>query len=329
MTPSHSGMMPRVDQARFRLTGPDASGSMPAMANDLHLQTATVDGRTVAYAEAGDPRGVPVLHLHGAGLSRLEVLMFDAEACAAGVRLIGPDRPGCGYSEPSPKFTLVQYADDLAGLADTLGIDRFVVSGVSSGGTYAMAAASALPDRVAGVVPINSATPTSDPAVRKHVSGSGRIAYFAAKKAPWLINAMTRAFSPRPPDDETGDKPVKLPIGARLAFPDLAMAELFARAQAESWRQPDSGYLNNELRLVTAPWGFDHTAVTPPVAMFSSDKDSGYRYAQVWTSNLPEAALHVFPGHHGAFVLPPTPARIVGAMAALAALGSISPVASG
>ncbi len=147
------------------------------MANDLHLQTATVDGRTVAYAEAGDPGGVPVLHLHGAGLSRLEVLMFDAEARAAGVRLIGPDRPGCGYSEPNPKLTLVQYADDLAGLADTLGIDRFVASGVSSGGTYAMAAASALPDRVAGVVPINSATPTSDP-------------------APWRCNTGTPPGSP-------------------------------------------------------------------------------------------------------------------------------------
>ncbi len=294
------------------------------MVNDLHRQMATIGGRTVAWVEAGDVDGLPVFHLHGAGMSRLEALIFDVRARAAGVRLIGPDRPGCGFSDPRALLTPVQYADDLAALADHLGIDRFIVSGVSSGGMYAMAAASALPDRVAGVVPINSATPTFDPTVRDHVTGATRVAYFMANRMPRVITTLTGAFSARLVYDSTGDESVKLPLGMSKLFQDPVLAQQFGRAQAESGRQPNSNYMRNELKLVSAPWGFDHTAISQRVEMFSGDKDGGYRYAQRWASSLPNARLNVFPGPHGAFALPPAPEQIVTAMAALAALAALA-----
>jgi pimeloyl-ACP methyl ester carboxylesterase len=61
-------------------------------------------GRTLAYAEWGDPAGEPVLLLHRSPGSRL----FDPGPDAtAGVRLITADRPGFGGTDPvaEPSFS--------------------------------------------------------------------------------------------------------------------------------------------------------------------------------------------------------------------------------
>jgi len=64
------------------------------------------DGRRLAYAEYGDPHGTPSLYFHGTPGSRLEAGMLDDAARREGVRLIGIDRPGYGYSDRDPKHTL-------------------------------------------------------------------------------------------------------------------------------------------------------------------------------------------------------------------------------
>ena len=57
------------------------------------------DGRQLAWAEWGDPRGSPVVFLHPSPGSRM--LCPDVHATArAGVRLITVDRPGYGGSDP-------------------------------------------------------------------------------------------------------------------------------------------------------------------------------------------------------------------------------------
>ncbi len=60
------------------------------------------DGRSLAYAEWGDPLGRPVVLFHGQPGSRL--LCPDADATeSAGVRLITVDRPGYGRSDPESR----------------------------------------------------------------------------------------------------------------------------------------------------------------------------------------------------------------------------------
>ena len=70
------------------------------------------------------------------------------------IRLIGVDRPGIGSSTPYQYDTIFAFADDLRTIADTLGIDKFEVIGLSGGGPYTLACAAAMPDRVvaAGVL---------------------------------------------------------------------------------------------------------------------------------------------------------------------------------
>ena len=52
--------------------------------------------------------------------------------------------------------TYASYADDLAQLAGSLGVQQFYVIGVSGGGPYTYAAAAYLPDRVLGVMTIST-----------------------------------------------------------------------------------------------------------------------------------------------------------------------------
>ena len=56
------------------------------------------DGRSLAYAEFGDPDGRPVLFFHGTPGYRLNPWTTDAELRSLGVRLIALDRPGVGRS---------------------------------------------------------------------------------------------------------------------------------------------------------------------------------------------------------------------------------------
>jgi pimeloyl-ACP methyl ester carboxylesterase len=108
------------------------------------------DGRALAYSEWGDLAGRPVILLHGMPGSRL--LCPDPEATRlAGIRLITPDRPGYGGSDPRPGRTRLTWVDDLSALMDRLAIDTCPVIGWSGGGPYALASAYRLPERVSSI----------------------------------------------------------------------------------------------------------------------------------------------------------------------------------
>src|SRR4051794_41671525 len=62
------------------------------------------DGRTLAYAEWGDPDGWPVLGCHGSPSSRLERHVEDGGGQPGwGVRLIVPRPPGLRGPHPHPR----------------------------------------------------------------------------------------------------------------------------------------------------------------------------------------------------------------------------------
>src|SRR5215469_10399612 len=72
---------------------------------------ALADGRKLAWAEWGDPRGSPLVFLHPCPGSRM-LCPDQAATEAAGVRLITVDRPGYGRSDPVAEPTVPGFADD-------------------------------------------------------------------------------------------------------------------------------------------------------------------------------------------------------------------------
>ena len=83
------------------------------------------DGRTLGYEILGDADGSPLFFFHGTPGSRLVLAEDDLLAQVPGLRLILPDRPGCGLSDPAPARTLIDWPGDVAQLADHLGLERF------------------------------------------------------------------------------------------------------------------------------------------------------------------------------------------------------------
>jgi pimeloyl-ACP methyl ester carboxylesterase len=108
----------------------------------------TVDGRTLTFAEWGDRDGFPVFLLHGTPGSRLGRHYDESVYAEAGARVITYDRPGYGGSDRRRGRRVVDCVADVVAIADTLGIERFAVSGGSGGGPHALAVAARLPGRV-------------------------------------------------------------------------------------------------------------------------------------------------------------------------------------
>ena len=82
------------------------------------------DGRSLGYAECGDPEGKPVFHFHGHPGSRLEITLAARPAPEIGVRHIGIDRPGIGLSDFKPHRQILDWPDDVVDLAS--GLERNV-----------------------------------------------------------------------------------------------------------------------------------------------------------------------------------------------------------
>ena len=76
----------------------------------VHHEDKTIrlkDGRTLGYAQYGDPKGKTILYFLGGISSRLDIA-FAAKYCSErNIRLIAPDRPGTGISSPRPNRSLL------------------------------------------------------------------------------------------------------------------------------------------------------------------------------------------------------------------------------
>jgi pimeloyl-ACP methyl ester carboxylesterase len=70
------------------------------------------DGRRLAYSEVGDPDGLPVFHQHDMPGSRLEHEAEPDLYRSLGVRVITPDRPGYGLSDPHLHRPLLDWPSD-------------------------------------------------------------------------------------------------------------------------------------------------------------------------------------------------------------------------
>ncbi|MEV5298204.1 alpha/beta fold hydrolase [Amycolatopsis methanolica] len=110
-----------------------------------------VNGADLAYDEAGS--GPPVVFVHaGAADRRMWAAQFDG--LAGTHRVIRYDQRGFGESADAAGDHC--HFEDLLGLMDALGVDRAALVGCSMGGSYALEAALAAPDRVSGLVLICS-----------------------------------------------------------------------------------------------------------------------------------------------------------------------------
>lgn len=104
--------------------------------------------------ESGNPRGIPVLFVHGgpgAGCEPYHRRFFDPAA----YRIVLFDQRGAGRSTPHASLelnTTAHLVSDMERLRVHLGVDRWVLFGGSWGSTLSLVYAETFPDRVLGMI---------------------------------------------------------------------------------------------------------------------------------------------------------------------------------
>jgi len=236
------------------------------------------DGRRLGFVEFGAARGRPVFWFHGTPGARRQIPHAARIAAhVRGVRLIGVDRPGVGYSTPHLYRSVRDWANDFAVVVDRLGVDQCGIIGLSGGGPYALACCAALPDRVSAAAVLGGVAPTkgSDAAVDGVV---GRTAIFAPLltrlRGPAALGLAGVIWAMRPFTSQIYELYALVsPEGDRLLFarPEIKTM-LLDDIHSGSW--PGMRGPVFDLILFWRPWGFSLSDVCVPVHFWHGDADN-------------------------------------------------------
>jgi 3-oxoadipate enol-lactonase len=122
------------------------------------MRVVDVNGVGLAVAVSGEPDASPVVLLHGGGADK-STWDGTAPALARRHRVYAIDLRGFGDSDRPGDYSFELMRDDVSGLMETLGADRYAAVGHSMGGTVAWLLAQRHPERVSHLVAVDTAPP--------------------------------------------------------------------------------------------------------------------------------------------------------------------------
>ena len=118
-----------------------------------------VNAVRLSYREGGDPKGAPVVLLHGSGSDAATWDRFVVRLAAGGYRCIALDLRGHATSARTADYSLTSIRNDVLHLLETLALQDAILIGHSVGGYAALAAALHSPGRVSRLVLEDLAAP--------------------------------------------------------------------------------------------------------------------------------------------------------------------------
>lgn len=231
----------------------------------------------------------------------------DNAAAEANVRLIAPERPGFGITSSHPGRDLKSYADDMAELANQLGISRFAVAGISGGGPYAAACAAYLKDRISALALVSPIGPVNGPDKPDKIGAGHFFAFRIMPRIPplcALICSLGRA--------------------AFLNIPQLMYAFILSRASRNDWKVLSRPEIRNnlvtgvaegcrpgvratmqELALFSRPWNLPYQDISAPAMLWQglSDRNIPIASAIKLSTLIPNCQTDLIPetGHYWIF----------------------------
>lgn len=226
------------------------------------------DGRSLAYAEWGDPDGRPVILFHG------------------------------GRSDPQPDRSYLTWADDYAELHGVLGLPQCPIVGWSAGGPYALACAVQTPALVSSVGLAASVAPLDNvPGARDELPAEVRsVVELLRHDRVAAVEKMTRQ------SQWYADDPAS--IFERFGHPDDADHALLARPDVreamtqyyrEGARQGAAGFATDAI-VFFDPWGFSVADVTLDVGVWLGERDTDVRPdADYLVATIRRATLVIYP----------------------------------
>ena len=266
-----------------------------------HLRTP--DGRTLAYCDIGDPAATAIVGHHGTPGSRLDRHPDeDAMLAELGLRMITYDRPGYGGSDPHPGRRVVEAADDVAALADHLGIGRFAVVGTSGGGPHALACSARLPSRVTRAGIVVGVGPSDDPDL-DFLDGMDQFnldEFAAARESQEALAAFLQPFVDLARADPTGlldEIAAHLPPSDQEVFRRPAHRAVARESLAESVRQGALGWADDDRAFATG-WGFALSDAACETRLWQGELDVlvPRAHCAYMGERLPNARFELIPG---------------------------------
>lgn len=243
--------------------------------------------------------------LHGTPGSRRAFDPWVLDARARGLRLLTYDRPGYGGSTARPGRSVGDVAEDVAEIADALGLERFAVWGFSGGGAPALACAARLPKRVVGAASIAGVAPYPAEGL-DWVGDAGELnaedfRLMLADRPAWL------AKSKKDREEMLTLTPAKLEAMFASLLSDVdraastpAWTEFLVAQIREGLAPGDEGIRDDNLSTIL-PWGFRLEEIPVPTQLWhgAHDRFVPFTHGQWLARRIPNVEAHLEPaeGH--------------------------------
>lgn len=234
------------------------------------------DGRRLGWAEFGDASGRPVLAFHGTPACRLLYAAAGAAAARRRLRLIAPDRPGYGLSDPMPGRALSDWPIDVSVLLDHLGITAAPILAISGGSPFAVATAALIGARVTGLALVSPLGEVGAASVGASLSRLERMTFSGLPGRPELlarIAAVGRAAFLAAPDMTFAAFRATLSAADQRVLAAPAARRLVLDMTHEALRNGVEGALS-DLAIFSRPWGLDLGSVRQPAVLWQGTADT-------------------------------------------------------
>jgi len=239
--------------------------------SSINVMTAVLaNGLRVPYAETGDSGGEPVVFVH-AYVESWRYFEVVLEQLPSSVHGFAPSQRGRGDADkPAHGYRPEDFAADIMGFLDVMGIKRAALVGSSSGGLVSQLVASTYPDRVSALVLISSPAYLGDkPAVAE---GWEEISHLEDPLDREFVDEFVRNTSP----DSVPDDFVETLIDETLKVP------------ARVWKETLRGLLGADVRA-------DLGRITAPTLLIAGDDDAFVSADQsVLLDAIPSARLDLY-----------------------------------
>ncbi|MEO3939284.1 alpha/beta hydrolase [Dermatophilaceae bacterium Soc4.6] len=244
------------------------------------VSVADIDGRILTAAEWGDPKGFPVVALHGTPGSRFGRHPDEGAVRELGIRLITYDRPGYGGSTRHVGRRVVDCVRDVVAVADAFGLGQFAVTGASGGGPHCLAIAARLPDRVlrarcvVGLAPFDAEGldfyAGMDPENIREIGLAEQGESVLQPELDRMATADLERMAADPSKLLSDDW--ELADADRAVLADPRIQAMAGEMMREAYRNGVWGWVDDDLAFLQ-PWGFDLAEIRVPVEVHYGAED--------------------------------------------------------
>jgi len=257
------------------------------------------DGRAMAWAEYGSPRGLPCLLIPDTGSSRLAPgwLLHDS-ALPVAIRLLAVDPPGIGVSDPIGFGGAEQPAEDLRRMVETLAVGRVAVIGIGQGTDDALALAARYPALVTSVSAVSVRLP-ADGAQRRgllRTFAKRQTRTWAGPLAAWIATAGKGA-------DLTAESTWSRLLDRLDVVSAQVLGDRWREADFREAVAADAAQINPAWTAPARPagppqWVVEPEAIRVPVSVWHGKHETGTTLAAVeeFAADLPGWTVHPVAG---------------------------------